>query len=381
VVRYFGNGLESADRSGPHLPNIETDGWGLFLWAARIYLQLSGDRDWLLKKNQYNEVIYQVIRDLVAEPIVKYLEPNYIVKPEASIWERHWENRDNFFYTSAASARGLCDMAAISSMLQHESEQEKYALISNKMRHGIKESFAGPDNVFAGARKRLQQRGGDYLDGAVVEVANWDLYANDDPYVTATINALKGLKTKFGGYMRIKDSNDSYDLAEWIMIDLRLAEAFRRIGNVEEAERLLSLVTQQAQPNFDLLPELYDDFGNYKFNYPMVGYGAAAYILTLLHRAGKLEPRECSSPQEQANKNDGQGLTSDPSTFKTDAPLFRGDGGLVLQPHGSNKDRELACFCVLSARGAEGASPWNLFPLGGLLFFAIWSMTRRQRTS
>ena len=44
--RYFGNGQEESD--GNHAgPNLETDGWGLVLWGASMYLQYSCDLGWL----------------------------------------------------------------------------------------------------------------------------------------------------------------------------------------------------------------------------------------------------------------------------------------------------------------------------------------------
>jgi len=42
VVRYFGNGTEESD-SNADGPNIEFDGFGLFLWSLHEYVKASGD--------------------------------------------------------------------------------------------------------------------------------------------------------------------------------------------------------------------------------------------------------------------------------------------------------------------------------------------------
>ena len=42
VVRYYGNGTEWSD-SNADGPNIEFDGFGLFLWALNEYVTASGD--------------------------------------------------------------------------------------------------------------------------------------------------------------------------------------------------------------------------------------------------------------------------------------------------------------------------------------------------
>src|SRR5213075_948380 len=43
TVRYYGDGQEEADYSGSPTRNIEIDGWGLFRWAARVYVDVSRD--------------------------------------------------------------------------------------------------------------------------------------------------------------------------------------------------------------------------------------------------------------------------------------------------------------------------------------------------
>src|SRR5262249_28819625 len=60
VVRYFGNGEEQADYNEKG-PNIEIDGWGMFMWAARQYVEASGDVAWLKSKTGRGDTVYDAL--------------------------------------------------------------------------------------------------------------------------------------------------------------------------------------------------------------------------------------------------------------------------------------------------------------------------------
>src|SRR5262249_48218234 len=62
VVRYFGDGEEEADYSGQPTRNIEIDGWGLFMWAARAYVDASGDTAWLSSTTKRGDTVYDAIK-------------------------------------------------------------------------------------------------------------------------------------------------------------------------------------------------------------------------------------------------------------------------------------------------------------------------------
>src|SRR5204863_4251323 len=113
------------------------------------------------------------------------------------------------------------------------------------------------------------------------------------------LDAMSFLQTPAGGYKRLEGSQDQYDTDEWILIDLRASSAFRRADNAAKADQLLAWVTGQASVNNGLLPELYNTrtssgaIGAYSGSIPMVGYGAGAYQMTLLDRAGVIENSDC----------------------------------------------------------------------------------------
>jgi MYXO-CTERM domain-containing protein len=128
------------------------------------------------------------------------------------------------------------------------------------------------------------------------------------------------LQTPAGGFKRVEGSQDQYDTDEWILIDLRASTAFRRSGDDAKADQLLAWVTAQGGANYNLLPELYNtrtssgQIGAYSGSIPMVGYGAGAYQMTLLDRAGVLETHDCGEldigedpPPDGSGDDDGSG--------------------------------------------------------------------------
>jgi GH15 family glucan-1,4-alpha-glucosidase len=300
VVRYFGNGEEEADYSGQPTPNIELDGWGLVLWAARTYLDASGDDAWLGATTGKGDTVYDALRNGIAEPLMANLEPQGMVIAEASIWEVHWGNREHFMYTTASAARGLCDMAAIARRAGNLSDRDRYQQAAERVRTALVSYFVDQKGAFAGTIEKLA-KGSNYHDGATIEAFTWDLVPITDKIATATLAAMSNLVTPVGGYKRLEGSSDQYDSDEWILIDLRAADAFRRAGRGQRADALVDFVTAQARANYDLIPELYNtsassgQIGRYTGSIPMVGYGAGAYLLTQLAAVGRFERTDCGS--------------------------------------------------------------------------------------
>lgn len=339
TVRYFGDGEEEADYSGSPTRNIEIDGWGLFLWAARQYVDASMDTDWLATQTKKGDTVYDAIREGVAEPLIKNLEPTGMAIADASIWEVHWGNRQHFLYTTATAARGLCDMATLARRAGRTDDIERYRDYAKKATEAIKTHFIDSNRVLAGSLERLAT-GSNYRDGATVEAVTWNLLPADHAISKATLGAMSFLQTPAGGYKRVEGSNDQYDTDEWILIDLRASNAFRRSGDTAKADQLLTWVTAQASVNYDLLPELYNTrtssgaIGAYSGSIPMVGYGAGAYQLTLLDRAGLFEPSDCG--QFDAGDDAGPGGGGDDD----------GDG---------DGRTGVACMCAGGSATPEGA--------------------------
>lgn len=352
TVRYFGDGQEEADYSGQPTRNLEIDGWGLFLWAARQYLDAAGDASWLDATTRKGDTVYDAIKVGVADALAANLEPSGMAIADASIWEVHWGNRQHFLYTTAAAARGFCDMATIARRAGHLDDVARYQDLHARAVAAIEDRFTDDAGVLASSVERLAQ--GVYRDGATVEAINWSLIAPDDPIAGATLDAMAALITSVGGYKRIEGSTDPYDIDEWVFVDLRIAAALRRAGDTARADELIAAVTAQAAVNHDLMPELYNTrseagaIGAYAGSMPMVGFGAGAYQLALLDRGGPLEAADCGSADPEDPPDAGVGP----------------DGGAPIDGDGDG-----GCGC----RASSGPAPaW-------LLVVTLVALRRRRR--
>ena len=298
VVRYFGSGEEEADYSGQPTPNIEIDGWGLFLWAARQYVEASGDAAWLASPT------WDVIVAGVATPLVANLETNGIAKADSSIWEVHDQNKKHFAYTTMAAARGICDLAALAKKNGQAAAQAQYATQAQKTKAAFLAAFVDPQGALGGSLEELSIN--TYLDAAVLEAFTWNLVDPTSATAKQTLDRMGELRVGSGGFKRNDDGLSSYDNNEWIMVDFRSADALRRAGRATDADALLGAIVDKASANFYLLPELYNavqadgQIGKYTGSIPMVGYGGGAYILTVLDRAGQIEANDCGDGQSAA---------------------------------------------------------------------------------
>jgi MYXO-CTERM domain-containing protein len=312
TVRYYGDGEEEADFSGAPTRNVEIDGWGLYLWGARAYVDTSGDIGWLSQPTKKGDTVYDALRDGVAEPLATNMEEAGMAIADASIWEVHWGNREHFLYTTAAAARGFCDMATLARRAGRTDDIERYRGLHDKAVTALKTFYIDGNKVLTGSLERLA-RGSNYRDGSTIEALTWNLVGADSATGKATLDAMSFLQTPAGGYKRLEGSQDQYDTDEWILIDLRASSAFRRSGDDAKADQLLAWVTAQGSVNFNLLPELYNtrtssgQIGAYSGSIPMVGYGAGAYQMTLLDRAGAFENSDCGQfdPGDDAGPGGG----------------------------------------------------------------------------
>jgi len=358
TVRYYGDGEEEADYSGSPSRNIEIDGWGLYLWAARQYIDAAPDASWLSETTKKGDTVYDAIKNGVAEPLAANMEASGMTIADASIWEVHWGNRQHFLYTTAATARGFCDMATLARRAGRMDDVTRYHDLATKTANALAGAFVDSNNVLAGSLERLQS-GTNYHDGSTVEAMTFGVLAPDNATSKATLDGLSHLVTPAGGYKRLEGSQDTYDINEWILIDLRASDAFRRAGQTQKADSLLAWVSGQASANYNLLPELYNTvssggaIGSYAGSIPMVGYGAGAYQLTLLDRAGAYEHSDCGE-YDAGDYPDA------------------GTGGGLGGGSGEGSDRSgVACAC----QGGPGSAPTAVvIGLAGVI-----AMRRRRR--
>jgi GH15 family glucan-1,4-alpha-glucosidase len=376
VVRYWGTGEEEADFNQDG-PNIEIDGWGLVLWSARQYVEASGDTAWLAAN-------YPEIAGAIAAPLEANLEPTGIVAADSSIWEVHNAKNRHYAYTTMAAARGFCDMAAMAKRAGNAADASKYQALAKKVKDAFLGAFVDTNGALAGSIEGLGT--GKYHDGAVAEAFTWNLLPDfQGDTAKATLDALYTLKVASGGFKRNDDGLSSYDNNEWILVDMRIANALRRAGRGAEGDGFRATLVQKASQNFYLLPELFNDtatdgaIGRSAGSIPMVGYGGGAYVITMLDRSGLGEPNDCG---------DGQGVTLpkvDCSGVSTTPPGggagadggAGGPGDNGGTPDASQVPFVNACLCRMGE--GPGIPPVGLFALVVAAPLVLVVRRRRRR--
>lgn len=280
VCRYYGDGTEESD--GGHDPNIELDGFGLFLWVFEKYVAAANDRAFLTR---HADVVFREIADVIVHCIEK---DRKIIRPESGPWERHvidngYNGARRFSYTSATAYQGLRSAACLARMLGQDARNQGYARAADELKVGFVEQFVHPDGGYI---KGLQEEEDvtKCLDAGAVEGINFGLV--DAATATRTFEIFdRHLKRPYTpGYSRNDDGSD-YDVAEWVVIDLRTASAFARVGMKDRYETLVDWVTKQSAMNHNIIAELYSVEGaDYEGAIPMCGFGPGAYITALFDR-------------------------------------------------------------------------------------------------
>ncbi|TPQ50920.1 hypothetical protein C2U72_10885 [Prosthecomicrobium hirschii] len=317
VVRYYGDGQEEADYAGHATPNIETDGWGLVLWATRILIETSGDAAWLATPLD-GRPIYDILREEVAEAIAALIETEApVMRPDCSIWEVHQENARHFLYTSVTAARGLADFAWLAGRCGRSEDAARHAALAEAIAAAIPETFRDPaTGHLRGARESSPETD---IDGAAFELYALGVATDPEaPVAQRTYAALETLRVASGGYRR-SAGGGSYASAEWGFVNLRAASVAARRGRLDRARQLLDLTTARAVRHFGLIPETYDvaPAGRYSGSIPMVGYGAGLYILAQTDLAIAADAAEAG-----AGSSSGSGSAA-PSEPEQDAFIRR----------------------------------------------------------
>lgn len=276
ICRYFGNGTEETDFNA-FGPNIEFDGFGLFLWVLGEYIAAGGDMQ-LVSGN------WTLIKEKIAGALVGLVDNNGMIKPDSSIWEVHWDGmQKQFTYTSLAAERGLCAASALAEAMEDVALSELWKAAAAGI-HAAIENHA-LDNDFL-VQSLEEYDSGNYVDAAVMDAFNWMLFDPEGPVFDATFTQLDNtLKAAHGfGYFRNDDAGE-YDSKEWVFVDMRMAQALRAAGETAKADALVDWITAQAVHNFGLIAELHHpQSGVYDGAIPMAGFGAGAYMLNLWKR-------------------------------------------------------------------------------------------------
>jgi glycosidase/GH15 family glucan-1,4-alpha-glucosidase len=270
VTRYFGNGAEESDCNA-NGPNIEFDGFGLFLWSLGEYVRSGGSIEDV-------RPYWPTIRDEIADVLVSLVGSDGVIRADSSIWEVHVNGRERrFTYTSLAAARGLCDAAMIGGLLGETADAARYTTAGAGVRDAVVRLHTDAHGVLAQSSEDLAQGYG-YLDAAAVEALNWGIVDPAGRVAGATVAALReNLTVAHGRGLMRNDDGGWYDSQEWVFVDLRLAAATR---GTPESLALTAWVDAQAARNGGNISELHDAVSaDYRGSVPMVGFGAGTRIL------------------------------------------------------------------------------------------------------
>ncbi len=278
VCRYYGNGKEESDDNGNGV-NIELDGFGMFLWAFSEYVNATGDKEFLDK-------YFNTVDELVIYPIIYNIDTNLnIIRPESGPWERHikdngYDGAKRFTYTTVMAIKGLKEISKVFEKFGKKSkwDLEKYVKL---LLEGLNSNLVDKEKkILVGSYEHFVKKGYPwYVDGATVEAINFDFVPRE-----VAVNTLKSFEENLlikgrRGYKRNLDGG-WYDNQEWVIVNLRVALAYKKIGYKKEAEELILRIQNKALNSFCMIPELFDEKDeSFKGAVPMLGFGAGAYIL------------------------------------------------------------------------------------------------------
>jgi GH15 family glucan-1,4-alpha-glucosidase len=347
VCRYFGNGTEQSD-SNSDGPNIEFDGFGLFLWSLDQYVQASGDTASLA-------AWWPTVKSKIADVLVSLQDPTTgLIAADSSIWEVHWDGQQKHFaYTTLTAANGLCSASRLATAAGDTADVAAYLSAGVAARDAVLHSLRAPDGTIVQSLEGLSAGSG-YIDAAAIEAINLGLFDPTRGTTQATLRSIEAnlVPPSGRGFMR-DQSGATYDSSEWVFIDLRMQRAMGLSGDSAGQTSLFTWNTYQGYDNYGELSELHDpNTGSYTGQSPMVGFGAGAFVIALADRGTPMTPTCGAFAAEPALPTDGgAGDASDgdggsegggdaggPLASDAGEPIVFADASLPLPPTGAQDD-------------------------------------------
>jgi MYXO-CTERM domain-containing protein len=360
ITRYFGNGEEESDCNADG-PNVEFDGFGLFLWSLGEYLRAGGDASIV-------EAHWPVISAEIADVLVSLVDDSGVISADSSIWEVHWNGRQRrFTYTSLAAVRGLCEAAEMARGRGDDDAAMRYQTTAESIRAALISRHTDRRGALVQSAEDLIA-GHNYVDAATVEAINWGIVDPSGRVAQATLaSLLDNLTVATGTGLMRNDDGGWYDSQEWVFVDFRLMPALAAAGMTERSDDIRTWLEGQARENDLMFSELHEaNSGAYAGSIPMIGFGAGAYLVALSGEG--VAEAACGSyaVEPLAPISDG-GTGADggvgPDGGSCAAGLVLGDGGCVDRPEGG------------------GCSTTGAPPRGALVFVLLAFVGARRRSS
>ncbi len=274
VCRYFGEGREESDFN-ENGPNIELDGFGLFLWALDEYVRASGDR-------LFPEKNWKLVVEKIAHPLLKNIDSLGVIRAESGPWERHLPG-NHFAYTTEAAVKGFESMSHLALILNDHHLHQFYGKVAADLKNKFMVVFV--DSTRQILKGRASDQFPENLDASAIEAINWRSVNPTSELSRKTLALYRKklhIENRTYRFCRLL-SSDWYDSQEWVLVDFRMAKALRSDGQGKESRRIVGWIEDQAAENFNLIAELFEaKTADYQGAVPMVGYGAGAYILNFL---------------------------------------------------------------------------------------------------
>lgn len=366
VVRYFGNGEEESD-SNQDGPNIEFDGFGLFLWELEEYVKASGD-------NASLTTWWPLVSSKIGDTLVALQESNGLIAADSSIWEVHWKGKERHFaYTTITAAHGLCSAARLAQTAGDTSRASTYRASGIRARDALLKNLTAPDGTLAQSTEGLTAKSG-WLDASVVEAFNFGLLYPDRRTGRATLKSMRAslVPPSGRGFMR-NDVGGWYDSQEWVFVDQRTARTEELAGDSSEAATGRAWNVAMARENYNLLSELHErTTADYVGESPMVGFGAGSYVISLLDRGTTIEPTCGEFADEAALPSADAGAEADSGS--TTGPSGGGDDDADSPTNGASPSSEEDDGCTMRpSRSAAGA--WSVV----LALSMLGALRKRRR--
>jgi hypothetical protein len=290
TVRYFGDGSEEADFTEEGQRNVELDSWGLALWALGEYVAKYGDGDFL-RSQTYRGTVYENARDFIVKPLLGNLDPfedGRIVAKDTSCWEQNDAPPMHYAFSTISAINGLRSFLKVATAMADTATADEITKQIALLMTGYQKAFV-KDRRIHGVVENSPRND---MDGAVLEAIN-DGVETDRTVIDATIAKMSVLSRASGGYRRVTGTT-SYEKHEFLFIDFALARIYLKLGQRENADKLVNATVERSTKDHGLIPEMYVSLRDQEFPgavgdptgaIPMVGYGAGVYTLYMMDRA------------------------------------------------------------------------------------------------